>query len=89
MSQKFADSITSGPHNQLSRLIGEWEGSAKTWFKPGVIGDESPVTGSMRPVLGGRIIMHEYKGSMGGKVSEGMHDRLSPGFGKISIGLDR
>lgn len=69
---KFSDSIASGVHKQFQELEGEWEGTAKTWFEPGVIGDESPVTGKIRSVLGGRFIIHEYTGSMSGKILEGV-----------------
>jgi len=69
---KFETSKATGMHFQLSRLAGEWEGTAKTWFEPDKLGDESPVHGSMRPILGGRFIMHEYKGSLGGKPLEGI-----------------
>ena len=72
MSQKFETSRISGPHHMLSKLVGEWEGTSKTWFEPGKIGDESPVKGSMRLILGGRFIMHEYTGSMGGEPLEGI-----------------
>jgi len=64
MSEKFETSKATGMHFQLSKLVGEWEGTAKTWFEPDKIADESPMRGSMRLVLGGRFIMHEYKGSM-------------------------
>ncbi len=52
--------------------MGEWEGTSKTWFEPGKIGDESPVKGTMRLILGGRFILHEYTGSMGGAPLEGI-----------------
>jgi hypothetical protein len=69
---KFETSKASGAHYQLARLVGKWEGTATTWFEPGVIGDTSPVSGSMRLVLNGRFIMHEYTGSMGGEPLEGI-----------------
>jgi hypothetical protein len=72
MSEKFETSKTSGVHFQLSRLVGEWEGIARTWFDPDIIADESPVHGSMRLILGDRFILHEYQGSMQGKALEGM-----------------
>lgn len=72
MSEKFETSKTTGVHYQLSRLAGEWEGTTKTWFEPDKLGDESPVSGTMRLVLDGRFIMHEYKGSVGGKPFEGI-----------------
>ena len=72
MSDKFEVSKTSGVHFQLSRLVGEWEGSSKTWFEPTAVADESPVRGSMRLVLDGRFILHEYSGSFAGKPLQGM-----------------
>jgi hypothetical protein len=72
MSEKFGTSKTTGPHFQLSKLVGEWEGMTKTWFEPDKIADESPMRGSMRLVLDERFIMHEYTGSMGGKPLEGI-----------------
>ncbi len=72
MSDKFATSKTNGVHNQLSRLVGEWQGTTKVWFEPGNPVDESPVSATMRLVLDGRFIMHEYKASFGGKPLEGI-----------------
>ena len=72
MSQKIETSKTSGAHFQLSRLEGKWEGSTKTWFDPAKVEDESPVSGTMKLILDGLFIMHEYKGSFGGKPLTGM-----------------
>ncbi len=72
MSEKWQNSKTTGVHFQLSRLAGEWVGTTKVWFEPDKIADESPVRGSMRSILDGRFIMHEYKGSFGGKPLEGI-----------------
>ena len=72
MSEKFETSKASGAHHQLNRLVGEWEGTAKTWFEKDVIGDESPVRGTMKLIMEGRFILHEYHGSLGGKPLEGM-----------------
>ncbi len=72
MSEKFEASKVAGVHRQLSRLVGEWEGTTKTWFEPGTVADESPIRGTMRLILEERFILHEYKGSFGGKPLEGM-----------------
>lgn len=72
MSSKLETSKASGAHHQLSRLVGEWKGTAKVWFDPAKLEDESPVSGTMRPILDGRFILHEYKGSFGGKPLEGV-----------------
>ena len=59
-------------HQHLSRLVGEWEGTSRTWFEPGKLADESPITGSFRPVLDGRFVAHEYEGILQGKPLVGM-----------------
>ena len=58
MSQKFEDSKISGAHFQLSKLAGEWKGTTKTWFDPAKLEDESAITGTMRPILDCRFILH-------------------------------
>jgi hypothetical protein len=72
MSEKFETSKATGAHLHLSKLAGEWEGISRTWFEPDKVADESPIRGSMRPVLGGRFILHEYKGNFGDKPLEGV-----------------
>jgi hypothetical protein len=69
---KFSESIVSGVHKELKELEGKWKGTAKTWFEPDVLADESPVEGSIRSILGGRFIIHEYTGSIEGKTLEGI-----------------
>jgi hypothetical protein len=72
MSETFETSKTSGAHYQLSRLAGNWQGLVKTWFEPGNLADESVMQGSMRLILDGRFIMHEYQGSFGDKPLQGI-----------------
>lgn len=69
---KFELSKTSGIHYQLSLLEGEWEGTTKTWFEPDQLGDESPMQGTMKPVLDGRFMLYQYQGSLGGKSFDGI-----------------
>ena len=69
---KFIESISSGVHKQYKELEGEWEGVSKTWFEPGKLGDESPVSGKIRSILGGRFIIHEYSSSIENKPLEGI-----------------
>ena len=69
---KFAESLESGPHANLARFAGEWTGTTKTWFEPDVVADESPMTGTIKVILGGRFLMHEYSGSLQGKPFEGV-----------------
>ena len=69
---KFEISKQSGPHFQLSLLAGEWQGTTKTWFEADQLGDESPMQGTMKVVLDGRFVLHEYQGSLAGKSFEGI-----------------
>ncbi len=55
----------------LKSLIGKWEGTCRTWFRPGKLADESKVSGEFKPMLGGRFVRHTYKGSMKGKPRTG------------------
>lgn len=73
MSEKFKNSKTDGAHFKLSQLAGEWQGTAKTWFEPDKVADESPVKGTIRVIMDGRFIIHEYKGSFGDKPLEGIN----------------
>lgn len=57
---------------QLSKLVGEWSGTARTWREPDELCDESHITGTIRPILDGRFVLHEYSASMAGKPLSGM-----------------
>lgn len=70
--KKFEQSLQDGAYALLPKFAGHWEGVTKVWFKPDEIADESPVSGTIRPILGGRFLLYEYTGSMQGKSLEGM-----------------
>ena len=55
-----------GIHYKLRLLAGEWEGTTKTWFKPGKLGDEQSNRGTIRPILDGHFLLHEYSTSLMG-----------------------
>ena len=59
------------PKGLLKSLVGSWEGTCRTWFKPDKLEDESKVAGKISPILGGRLFRHEYEGSMKGKPRHG------------------
>ena len=71
-SEKLATSMHEGPHARLAALAGEWRGTTRTWFEPGKLANEAPISGSMRLVLGGRFLLHEYECTMQGKPEHGM-----------------
>jgi hypothetical protein len=72
MIDKLQNSKTSGAHALLAKMVGDWEGTTKTWFEPGKPADESTMKGNMRLILDGRFILHEYTGSIDGKPLEGV-----------------
>ncbi len=72
MSDKFQTSLSSGAHALLARYVGYFEGTARTWFQPGDPVDTSSVKGTLRSVLGGRFLVHEYTGTFEGKPLEGI-----------------
>lgn len=72
MSEKFKTSLAEGNHAFLTSLEGKWKGTTKVWFEPGVLADESPCEGTIKIVLGGRFVMHEYTGSLEQKPVEGI-----------------
>ena len=59
------------PKAVLKSLVGSWEGTCRTWFKPGQLVDESKVKGEIRPLLDGTLVRHTYEGSMKGKPRHG------------------
>ncbi|ADO75734.1 DUF1579 domain-containing protein [Stigmatella aurantiaca] len=71
--RSFQESLSEGGiHHRLSQLAGQWEGVTKTWFEPDKLADESPWRGTIRPVAGGRLVVHEYEGAIQGKPLSGM-----------------
>ncbi len=55
----------------FASLAGRWEGTARTWFEPGKLADESPVSGRIEPLLGGLFLRHAYESSLQGKPRQG------------------
>ena len=55
----------------LKSLVGNWRGSCRTWLEPGKLADESEVRGTIRPVLEGRFVRHEYVATIQGRPRHG------------------
>lgn len=70
--QAFEASKAEGPHRRLAAMTGDWEGTFKLWFEPGDPVCVSKQTGSIRPVLGGRFLLHEYETEMNGEPISGI-----------------
>ena len=63
----------------LAGLVGEWEGTVRTWFEPGQLAGESPMRARIRSLgpqdeehPGGGFVLYEYSGTMQGQPCEGV-----------------
>lgn len=70
--QEFEASLASGRHRALARLVGRWQGTTRVWFEPGEPVDQAPIRGTIRAVLGGRFLIHEYETQFMGAPQEGI-----------------
>lgn len=59
------------PQELFLKLKGKWEGSCRTWFEPGILADESNVTGEIVEVIDGRFLRHAYESTIQGKPRHG------------------
>ncbi len=66
-SPNVADALRESPHRRLARMAGEWEGTYRLWFERDMLAAESGQRGSLRPVLGGRFLLHEYEWEFDGR----------------------
>jgi hypothetical protein len=71
-NDKLTLSLQQGEHAVLGAMAGDWQGTTRTWFEPGKLGNESAITGSIRVVLGGRFLLHEYECTFQDKPEHGM-----------------
>ena len=72
MASKFENSLESGNHFELAKMAGSWTGLTQTWFGPGDPVDTSTWRGTIRSILGGRFMLHEYTGMMMGEALSGI-----------------
>lgn len=52
-------------------MEGQWKGTCRTWFEPGKLADESRMEGSIRRILNGDFLRHEYSATLQGKPRTG------------------
>jgi len=69
---KFDASKANGVHFKLAQMEGEWEGTSAVYFEGDTPVDEAAHTATIKPILGGRFMLHEYTGSFQGKPLEGL-----------------
>ena len=55
----------------LKSLVGTWEGTCRTWLRPGKLADKSKIKGEFKPMLGGRFVRHTYESTVMGKPRSG------------------
>jgi len=67
-----ASQAEGGMHAHFAKLCGKWRGTAKTWFEPGKLADESPIEGEIKLSIGGHFAIHEYHGQVGENTMHGM-----------------
>ena len=63
--------MASTPQTFLESLVGSWEGTCRTWFRPGELADESKVQGEFQLFLNDRFLRHTYEGKIQGKPRTG------------------
>jgi hypothetical protein len=72
MGMSFEQSRDHGPHELLARFTGRYKGTARTWFEPNELTDESDIHGTVRMVASGRFALCEYEGSLQGTPMHGI-----------------
>lgn len=72
MSERLDLSTQNGAHALLARMAGSWKGTSKLWFEPDQLAEETPISGTLRLVLDGMFLLHEYRGMITGKPHEGI-----------------
>lgn len=68
----FDKSMADGPHHFLQQLVGQWAGLTRTWLEPDVLADESAQQGTIRSLLDGRFVLHEYTGAIDNQPLSGL-----------------
>ena len=58
--------LTDG-HRDLAALAGRWRGTTRTWLDPSAPPEETSTTARIEPILGGRFVRIEYRGTVMGK----------------------
>jgi hypothetical protein len=73
MMQAWQKAATPGPNHQLlGSLTGEWAFTTKMWMEPGAPPESSTGTAIYTPLMDGRYIQGDYKGTFGGMAFRGL-----------------
>lgn len=60
------------PGELLTKLVGRWSGTAKTWFEPGTPVITAPISGHIYRVLKAQSIGHTYSTKINGRLTQGL-----------------
>jgi hypothetical protein len=72
MMQAWQKASTPGPnHKLLASLTGQWTFTTKMWMEPGAPPESSVGTAVCTPLMDGRFIQGEYKGTFSGMSFQG------------------
>ena len=71
LSQETSNDQVKTGQEFLKSLVGKWDGTCRTWFRPGELADESNVKGEFQLILGGFFLRHSYQGMIQGKPRTG------------------
>ena len=73
LMQAWRKAATPGPNHQLlGSLTGEWTFATKMWMEPGAPPENSTGTAVYTPLMDGRYIQGDYKGTFGGMAFQGL-----------------
>ncbi len=59
------------PEQLMKKMVGSWEGTCRTWFRPDQLAGESTITGEFCEILDGKFLRHSYKGTLQNKPRTG------------------
>lgn len=72
MMKAFQEAATPGPeHVMLNSLVGEWKVTSKSWQSEKAKPEVTTGTATFKPILGGRFVQQDFKGSMNNMPYEG------------------
>lgn len=73
MMAAWEKAVTPGPqHAQLAASAGTWDVASTWWTQPGAPPEQTTGTAERSMILGGRVLVEKFKGSMMGQPFEGM-----------------
>jgi hypothetical protein len=82
MMEAWMKASTPGaPHAQLAASAGTWDVASTWWMEPGKEPEKSTGTAERTMILGGRVMVEKFNGSMMGQPFEGMG---TTGFDNVS-----